>query len=186
MKTLTKVLSVLLALIMVLSCIPFAFALEGEPEQAETDKSFSAFSKSEGAKKETFKEFDFENVWMMSNSCSAPELNYEVKQNKLMEVKIVSIPLKNRVVFTNGSPESPKGIKVKLIYEDGSEYAEEITETENGYYAGNELLFLPVNIDAVRYGILTTALYFREGEITASYKYLSLPKWLDFLFFFGF
>ncbi len=35
MKTSTKMLSVLLALIMVLSCMPFAFAQEGEPEQAE-------------------------------------------------------------------------------------------------------------------------------------------------------
>lgn len=35
MKTSTKILSVLLALVMVLSCMPFAFAQEGEPGQAE-------------------------------------------------------------------------------------------------------------------------------------------------------
>lgn len=100
---------------------------------------------------------------------------------ELTAAEIVSVPLKNRIVFTNGDPASPDGIKVRLVYIDDTETVEEIHETQNGYLAGNEELTITTRIDSVRYGILTTGLCFKNCEIVASYKYLSLPKWLGFL-----
>ena len=161
------------------------YYLDSCVESSYSNSDFKSFNTENGQKKETFPEFDFKNVWTMSEGCFAPVLKFEAG-NKLIEVKFVSIPLKNRVVFTGGSPESPAKIKVKLIYEDGSKYAEEIRETEKGYYVGNERLSLPASIDTVRYGILSTALYFSDGEISASYRYLSLPEWMGFLRFRGF
>lgn len=101
--------------------------------------------------------------------------------NTFIKAKIISIPLKNLITFRNGNAESPDGIKVKLVYKDGTETVEEIYETQNGYLAGSEELTITTRTDSVRYGILTTGLCFKNCEIVASFKYLSLPKWLSFL-----
>ena len=110
---------------------------------------------------------------------------------RLTKAEIVSVPLKNRVVVLNGAPETPEGIKVKLTYSDGSVKEAVVEKKESGYRAGDENVYPGENILLVQYGILNTNIYFdSQGDtidemIYASYRYLSLPSWLNIANLFG-
>ena len=110
---------------------------------------------------------------------------------RLTKAEIVSVPFKNRVVFLNGAPETPEGIKVKLTYSDGSVKEAGVEKKESGSRAGDEYVYPGENILLVQYGILNTNIYFdSQGDtidemIYASYRYLSLPSWLNIANLFG-
>ena len=125
-------------------------------------------------------------VFSLSHAFVGAEDVAQPAEVKLESVEIVSVPPKNRIVFLNGAPETPEGIKVRLNYSDKSS-AEAVIEKRNGeYFAGKEKVYPGETILMVRYGILPTHLYFGESEgetidemIYTGYRYLALPGELN-------
>ena len=102
---------------------------------------------------------------------------YESKRSEsLISARVISVPLKNRIVFTNGNPEEPDSIQVALTYSDGHTIRATIRKTEHGYYANDEDVDPGVYVQSIRYGVLTAGLWFANGEVEAEYRYLSLPR----------
>ncbi len=93
----------------------------------------------------------------------------------LVDAKIIYVPLKNRIVFSFGSPALPDGIVVKLTYNDGTVKTATIKGSDDGYFANKERVTGSVRAAVVEYGILTDFLFFNDGQIKIEYKYLCLP-----------
>ncbi|MBQ6264242.1 MAG: hypothetical protein IJK60_02205 [Clostridia bacterium] len=132
-------------------------------------------------------------VFSLSHAFAGAEDAAQPAEVKLESVEIVSVPLKNRIVFLNGAPETPEGIKVRLNYSDKTS-AEVVIEKRNGeYFAGKEKVYPGENILIVRYGILPTNLYFGDSEgetidemIYTGYRYLALSSRLNIFNLFNF
>lgn len=94
---------------------------------------------------------------------------------ELVAVRLVAVPLKNRVVFKNGKPNPPDGIKVELEYSNGSTEKVHIEKTEDGYCAGDYSVEDSGQIAEIHFGIRTTK--FRVNDtFEISYRFLALPK----------
>ena len=102
----------------------------------------------------------------------------------LTAVQILSVPLKNRIVFSGGDPVGPDGVRVKLTYSDGSAVTCKIVKNARGYFAADEAVDPDVYITVIRYGVLTAGLWFADGTVKATYRYLSLPYWMNPFFLF--
>lgn len=100
----------------------------------------------------------------------------EPDRPELVAAEIVSVPLKNRIVFSGGNPASPDGIEVKLTYSDGTTVRTVVQATEAGWFAGDEAVDPGGYIQVIRYGVFKAGLWFSDGAINAEYRYLSLPN----------
>lgn len=96
-------------------------------------------------------------------------------ENNVESAEIVSIPLKNKIVFSYGSPASPDGIVLKLKFKDGTESTETIRETEYGMLAGRQLIFGGVHLDVVDFGKHTETLYINDESVSVEYDYYVIP-----------
>ena len=96
-------------------------------------------------------------------------------ENSVESAEIVYVPLKNKLVFSYGSPASPDGIVLKLKFKDGTESTETIRETEYGMLAGRQLVFGAVHTDNVRFGIQHETLYINDESVSVEYSYLAIP-----------
>ncbi len=103
--------------------------------------------------------------------------------NNVESAEIVHIPLKNRVVFSAGSPNLPDGIVLKLRYKDGSEKTETVIYNiaEEGYRAGEEKVFGSVRAAVEEYGLLTDTLYINDNTVSVKYDYF-VPPTLSYIF----
>lgn len=103
--------------------------------------------------------------------------------NNIVDAEIISVPLKNRIVFGYGSPESPDGIVLKLTYSDGTEKTETIVRTDKGYFAGEENIIGSVRPAVVSYGFQTETLYVNE-TVEVEYNYFVIPPILQMIIYF--
>ncbi len=103
--------------------------------------------------------------------------------NNVESADIVHIPLKNRIVFSAGSPALPDGIVIKLKYKDGSEKTETViyNVAEDCYRAGEETVIGSVRADVEEYGLLTTTLYINDNTVSVKYDYF-VPPTLSYIF----
>lgn len=101
--------------------------------------------------------------------------------NNVVDAEIVSVPLKNRIVFGYGSPESPDGIVLKLTYGDGTEKTAIIIRTDEGFFADKENIIGSVHLDVVSYGFHTETLYVNE-TIEVEYDYFVIPPFRTILY----
>ncbi len=103
--------------------------------------------------------------------------------NNVESAEIVYVPLKNRLVFSAGSPNLPDGIVLKLKYKDGSEKTETVTYNikEDCYRAGEETVIGSVRVDVVEYGLLTDTLYINDSTVSVEYDYF-VPPTLSYIF----
>ena len=94
---------------------------------------------------------------------------------ELISAEIVSIPEKNKVVYTGGAPEAPDGIVVKLTFSDGSEITDTVIKEDNGgfWVAGIPVLDLEMRPGINYYGEQEATLYFGSESVSASYNYYS-------------
>lgn len=92
-------------------------------------------------------------------------------ENNVDSAEIVHIPLKNRIVFSAGSPALPDGIVIKLKYKDGSEKTETViyNAAEGCYRAGEERVIGSVRTTVVEYGLLTDTLYINDNTVSVKY-----------------
>ncbi len=150
-------------------------------------------------KQESFVGFDFETVWEMEengypvlqNLPELPEIDPTPDPepdpdpdpeptpdpepvNNVKSAEIVYVPLKNRIVFGFGSPNTPDGIVLKLTYKDGTEKTETIVRKDNGYFAGDESVIGGVHLEVVRYGRQTEMLFINEA-VKVEYDYFVIP-----------
>lgn len=104
-------------------------------------------------------------------------------ENNVESAEIVYVPLKNRLVFSAGSPNLPDGIVLKLRYKDGTEKAETVIYNieENGYRAGEETVIGSVRAAVVEYGLLTDTLYINDNTVSVKYDYF-VPPTLSYIF----
>ncbi len=125
---------------------------------------------------------------IVSLSCVAvsAEEAPQPEEVKLVSAEIVSVPLKNRIVFMDGAPETPEGIKVKLNYSDNTSATVVIEKKDGMYFAGKEKVYPGETILIVRHGIFVTRVYFdgSEGDtmdetVYVSYRYLALSSRLN-------
>lgn len=98
----------------------------------------------------------------------------------LVDAKIVRVPLKNRIVFSQ-SPKSPEDIKIELKYSDGTTITEKVVANEDRYYVNGELLEEAGGTTEVIYGITSAGYFMNKGNIFLYYEYLSLPSISDFI-----
>ena len=96
-------------------------------------------------------------------------------ENSVESAEIVYVPLKNKLVFSYGSPASPDGIVLKLKFKDGTESTETIRETEYGMLAGRQLIFGVGHTAEVRFGIQHETLYINDESVSVEYSYLAIP-----------
>lgn len=103
--------------------------------------------------------------------------------NNVESAEIEYVPLKNRIVFSAGSPESPDGIVLKLTYKDGTEKTETIVkgEEKGEYYAGEERVYGSVRVEVEEYGLLTDTLYINDNTVSVKYDYF-VPLTLSYIF----
>ncbi len=101
--------------------------------------------------------------------------------NNVKSAEIIHVPLKNRIVFSVGSPKSPDGIVLKLIYNDGTEKTETILRKDFGYFAGDESVFGAVHTADVRYGHQIEKLYINDERTSVEYDYYVFPPILTIL-----
>ncbi len=103
--------------------------------------------------------------------------------NNVESAEIVYIPLKNRIVFSAGSPNLPDGIVLKLKYKDGTEKTETVIYNlkEEGYRAGEEKVFGSVRAAVEEYGLLTDTLYINDYTVAVKYDYF-VPPTLSYIF----
>lgn len=103
--------------------------------------------------------------------------------NNVESAEIVYVPLKNRIVFSAGSPESPDGIVLKLTYKDGTEKTETIVkgEEKGEYYAGEERVYGSERATIEEYGLLTDTLYINDNTVSVKYDYF-VPPTLSYIF----
>ena len=157
----------------------------GSPTLRQVEK----LSKTEMLSQSAYKGFDFENIWeMKQDKISFPMLKSPSNGTQLISVDIIYVPLKNRIVFKNGNPNSPEGIRVKMKYSDGSVVIETVETSEYGYYAGKEAVEVPEEVQVVQYGFLSATLFFGQnnefnltGGVIKNYWFLALPSLADFI-----
>lgn len=103
--------------------------------------------------------------------------------NNVDSAEIVHVPLKNRIVFSAGSPNLPDGIVLKLKYKDGSEKTETViyNAAEGCYRAGEERVIGSVRATVVEYGVLTDTLYINDSTVSVEYDYF-VPPTLSYIF----
>ena len=103
--------------------------------------------------------------------------------NNVDSAEIVHVPLKNKIVFSAGSPNSPDGIVLKLKYKDGTEKTETIVwnDEEDEYFAGEETVFGSGRVSVEEYGLLTTTLYINDNTVFVKYDYF-VPPTLNYIF----
>lgn len=101
--------------------------------------------------------------------------------NNVKSAKIISVPFKNRIVFGFGSPNSPDGIVLKLIYNDGTEKTETIVQKGVGYFAGDECVFGSARTDEVCFGLQSETLYINDERTSVEYNYYVIPPILSIL-----
>lgn len=151
---------------------------------SEQNTNVSVLTEEAMKKQSSYIGFDFENVWTMEENGypvfgkSDTSVN---PTNNLIDAKIIYVPLKNRIVFSFGSPALPDGIVVKLTYNDGTEKIATIKGSEEGYFADGERVIGNVRASVVEYGILTDFLFFNDGQIKIEYKYLVIPPILTII-----
>lgn len=95
--------------------------------------------------------------------------------NNIVSAEIIYLPLKNRIVFGVGSPNTPEGIVIKLTYKDGSEKTEKIIRTDNGFSVGEEKIHGTVHVEVVQFGQLREVLYINDESIKVEYNYFVIP-----------
>ncbi|MBR3780069.1 MAG: hypothetical protein IKK63_02560 [Clostridia bacterium] len=103
--------------------------------------------------------------------------------NNVESAEIVYVPLKNRIVFSAGSPNLPDGIVLKLRYKDGTEKTETVIYNiaEEGYRAGEEKIIGSVRAAVVEYGLLTDTIYINDNTVSVEYDYF-VPPTLSYIF----
>ncbi len=162
-------------------CLDNVSAILGNTND-EQNINVAMLTEQEMKTQESFVGFDFNNIWMIedgnyptfrTNSVIPPLDNDEIPV--LVDAEIVYVPLKNRIVFSFGSPNTPKGIVLKLIYSDGTCEKATIVETDDGCFANKHQVFGGVRAAVVEFGLLETYLYLNDGEIQMSYKYFVIP-----------
>lgn len=157
----------------------------GSPTLRQVEK----LSKTEMLNQSAYKGFDFENIWeMKKEKTSFPMLKSPSNGTQLISVDIIYVPLKNRIVFKNGNPNSPEGIWVKMKYGDGSVITAAVEKSDYGYYAGKEAVEVPEEVQVVQYGFLSATLFFGQnnefnltGRVIKNYWFLALPSLDDFI-----
>lgn len=104
-------------------------------------------------------------------------------ENNVESAEIVYVPLKNRIVFSAGSPNLPDGIVLKLTYKDGTEKTETViyNAAEGCYRAGEERVIGSVRTEVEEYGLLTDTLYINDNTVSAEYDYF-VPPTLSYVF----
>lgn len=114
---------------------------------------------------------------------SEPDDPEPLPENNVESAEIVYVPLKNRIVFSAGSPESPDGMVLKLTYKDGTEKTETIVEGEEKgeYYAGEERVYGSERATIEEYGLLTDTLYINDNTVSVKYDYF-VPPTLSYIF----
>lgn len=151
---------------------------------SSTPSGAEMLSDSQMKMKESYLGFDFENVWKMEEN-GYPILINELKTaNVLVSAEAIYIPLKNRLVFSTGAPNSPAGIVLRLTYSDGTEEIETVKFTENGFFAGDETVKTSLITDLNFYGINKEILFVGDSMIQVEYKYLALPPIIRIIFAF--
>ena len=114
-----------------------------------------------------------------------PEPNPVVPEpvNNVESAEIVYVPLKNRIVFSAGSPNHPDGIVLKLTYKDGTEKTETViyNAAEGCYRAGEERVIGSVRTEVEEYGLLTDTLYINDNTVSVKYDYF-VPPTLSYIF----
>ncbi len=151
-------------------------------------KNVKALTKDEMKKQESFIGFDFENVWKMGESgypefrsnpinsdTDNPTIPESPEINGIDKAEIIYVPLKNRIVFSFGSPNLPDGIIIKMTYSDGTTVTERIKITDDGCFAGDERITGGFRPSVVEFGIQTDTLLLKDGKIKLEYKYLVIP-----------
>ena len=137
-------------------------------------------SETELKQKNTYCEYDFENVWHINENESYPvlkKISSAEPEVQLVGANIVFVPLKNLIVFGSGAPNTPDGIVVLLRFSDGTIRFKTVKEDNYDYTAGE--------YDVEQYGWVTnyrTGFLFDEivinGQFKLIYVYLSLPVFL--------
>jgi len=121
------------------------------------------------------------SCFMICNIAFANEKTPESESVYLVDAKIISVPLKNRISFRQ-SPKSPEGIKVELKYSDGTTIIDKIVLLEDEYYVNGENVIEAEYAAVEKYGIKKAGLYMNKGKIHIYYKYLCLPSTISGLF----
>lgn len=114
---------------------------------------------------------------------SEPYYPEPLPENNVESAEIVHVPLKNRIVFSAGNPESPDGIVLKLKYKDGTEKTETVVYdvSEEEYRAGAETVFGSERADVEVYGLLTDTIYINDNTVSVKYDYF-VPPTLSYIF----
>ena len=114
---------------------------------------------------------------------SYPDTPDPEPENDVESAEIVYVPLKNRIVFSAGSPNLPDGIVLKLRYKDGTEKTETVIYNiaEEGYRAGEEKVIGSVRVEVVEYGLLTDTIYINDNTVSVEYDYF-VPPTLSYIF----
>ncbi len=151
---------------------------------SEQVANVSILSEEEMKKQSSYIGFDFENTWIMEENgypvFGKSDTSVKPTYN-IIDAKIIYVPLKNRIVFSFGSPALPDGIVVKLTYNDGTTKTATIKGNDDGYFANEERVTGSVRAAVVEYGILTDFLFFNDGQIKIEYKYLVIPPVLTII-----
>lgn len=144
----------------------------------------SILSEEDMKKQTSYIGFDFENTWIMEENgypvFGKSDTSVKPTYN-IIDAEIIYVPLKNRIVFSFGSPALPDGIVVKLTYNDGTTKTATIKGNDDGYFANEERVTGSVRAAVVEYGILTDFLFFNDGQIKIEYKYLVIPPFLTII-----
>lgn len=118
---------------------------------------------------------------LMLSTAFATESEPPTENVTLVEAKIVSIPLKNRIVIGQ-SPKSPESIKIQLTYSDGTVVTDKVVSCEDGYFVNGELVEEAGGPEMMIYGITYAGHYMNEGKIFLYYNYLALPTLSNFFY----
>ncbi len=151
-------------------------------KESNNPEGTKALSNDELKSQSSYEGFDFNNIWSTKKSGYAVLDFSKIKNDTpgvhyvyLTAAEIVKVPLKNRIVFSFGSPNTPEGIKLKLTYSNEETIIAKIEKTENGYIVNGEELLDSVRVAVVEYGLLKTYLYLNDGEIQIKYSYFVIP-----------
>lgn len=145
---------------------------------SEQSTNVRVLTEEEMKKQTSYAGFDFENVWTMGENgypvFGKSDVSVKPAYN-VIGAEIIYVPLKNRIVFSFGSPALPDGIVVKLTYNDGTTKTATIKECDDGYFANEERVTGSVRASVVEYGLLTDYLFFNDGQIKIEYSFLVIP-----------
>lgn len=151
---------------------------------SEQVSNVSILSEEDMKKQSSYIGFDFENIWKMEENgypvFGKSETSVKPTYN-IIDAEIIYVPLKNRIVFSFGSPALPDGIVVKLTYNDGTVKTVTIKGSDEGYFANEERVTGSVRASVVEYGLLTDYLFFNDGQIKIEYRYLVIPPILTII-----